>query len=56
MKQFQSALHERNDLAPPKIIPVSCELDSRAHDLHIANNADSAKIAYKMYGKSKIRG
>ena len=49
MKQFQSALRERNDRAPPKIIHVSFELKSRAHDLHLANNAHSAKIAYKMY-------
>ena len=41
MKQVQRALRERNECtrAPPKIMPVSCELNSLAHDLHIANNA-----------------
>ena len=54
MKQVQRALRERNECtrAPPIIMPVSRELNSRAHDLHIANNAQchwhNSTIAFSM--------
>ena len=51
MKQVQRALRERNECtrALPIIMPVSRELNSRAHDLHIANNAQCHWHKYSIH-------
>ena len=44
LKQVQRALHERNECtcAPPILMPVSRELNSRALNFHKANKMRSA--------------